>query len=94
LKSPQNQKKPYIPKPYHTPEKIGVKWQLDVKYVPKHCYHGSLSDSFYQYTIIDKCTLFSPEHSQACSISLSVAFSLASLRLFFIVSSIIKIRMD
>ena len=24
----------YKPKPYHTPENIGVKWQMDVKYVP------------------------------------------------------------
>lgn len=25
--------KPYVPKPYHTPTKIGVKMRLDVKYV-------------------------------------------------------------
>ena len=56
FKDKKKEKKPYIPKPYHTPEKIGVKWQLDVKYVPKHCYHGSLSDFFYQYTVIDEAS--------------------------------------
>ena len=56
FKDKKKEKKPYIPKLYHTPEKIGVKWQLDVKYVPKHCYHGSLSDSFYQYTVIDEAS--------------------------------------
>ncbi len=25
----------YVPKPYDTPTNIGIKWQLDVKYVPK-----------------------------------------------------------
>ena len=46
----------YIPKPYDTPEKIGEKWQLDVKYVPRKCYVGSLPDKFYQYTLIDEAS--------------------------------------
>lgn len=46
----------YTPKPYITPENIGVKWQLDVKYVPKNCYVGQTPDKFYQYTIIDEAS--------------------------------------
>ena len=46
----------YVPKPYYTPENIGVKWQLDVKYVPTHCYTGKMPDKFYQYTIIDEAS--------------------------------------
>ncbi len=46
----------YNPKPYNTPENIGEKWQLDVKYVPKKCYSGSEPDKFYQYTIIDEAS--------------------------------------
>ncbi len=49
-------KKPYKPKPYDTPTKLGIKWQLDVKYVPKHCYVGHIPDKFYQYTIIDEAS--------------------------------------
>lgn len=52
----ENYKKKYIPKKYHTPEKIGEKWQLDVKYVPKNCYVGKIPDKFYQYTVIDEAT--------------------------------------
>lgn len=39
---------------YETPEAIGVKWQLDVKYVPEACYSGKDGEKFYQYTIIDE----------------------------------------
>ena len=42
--------------PYHTPDQIGIKWQLDVKYVPAACYVGDVPDKFYQYTMIDECT--------------------------------------
>ena len=35
-KQTKKTKKTYIPKPYYTPKQIGIKWQLDVKYVPKH----------------------------------------------------------
>ena len=48
--------KKYIPKKYDTPNDIGVKWQMDVKYVPKECYSGTTPDKFYQYTIIDEAT--------------------------------------
>lgn len=46
----------YKPKPYHTPENIGVKWQMDVKYVPKVCYVGQYENAFYQYTMIDEAS--------------------------------------
>lgn len=41
---------------YDTPATIGVKWQLDVKYVPKVCYSGTDDEKFYQYTIIDEAS--------------------------------------
>ena len=46
----------YKPKPYHTPETIGIKWQMDVKYVPKPCYVGPYENEFYQYTVIDEAS--------------------------------------
>lgn len=46
----------YVPKPYDTPINIGIKWQMDVKHVPKTCYSGSNGDKFYQYTIIDEAS--------------------------------------
>ena len=46
----------YIPKKYDTPTEIGIKWQMDVKVVPKQCYVGSLPDKFYQYTVIDEAS--------------------------------------
>ena len=49
-------KKPYIPKPYHTPKALGMKWQLDVKYIPKACYVGKTPDRFFQYTVIDEAS--------------------------------------
>lgn len=55
-KQKQHQYKRYSPKPYNTPENIGVKWQLDVKYVPKDCYVGKVPDKFYQYTVIDEAS--------------------------------------
>ncbi len=48
---------PYKPKPYDTPLKLGVKWQLDVKYVPRECYTGDfLWSQYYQYTVIDEAS--------------------------------------
>ena len=38
----------YTPKHYDTPKDIGIKWQMDVKVVPKGCYTGSIPDKFYQ----------------------------------------------
>jgi transposase InsO family protein len=52
----------YNPQPYDTPTMLGVKMQLDVKYVPKECYpykdenHLLCSQKFYQYTMIDEAT--------------------------------------
>ena len=46
----------YIPKKYDTPSDIGIKWQMDVKYIPKECYSGTTPDKFYQYTIIDEAS--------------------------------------
>ena len=48
----------YKPKPYDTPTFIGLKWQMDTKYVPIECKAPSLpSDkNFYQYTVIDECS--------------------------------------
>lgn len=43
-------------KPYATPDRIGVKWQLDVKYVPTACYTKGAEERFYQYTMIDEAT--------------------------------------
>lgn len=46
----------YTPKKYDTPTNIGIKWQLDVKVVPKDCYVGLIPDKFYQYTVIDEAS--------------------------------------
>lgn len=48
----------YIPKHYETPTNIGVKWQIDVKYVPKVCKSVDIpkDKNFYQYTCIDEAT--------------------------------------
>ena len=53
-KQKQHQYKKYIPKPYDTPKILGIKWQLDVKYIPKAWYVGEIPDKFYQYTVIDE----------------------------------------
>lgn len=49
-------KKMSKPKPYDTPTKLGVKWQMDVKHVPAACYTGTIPQKFYQYTIIDEAS--------------------------------------
>ena len=54
--SPPPKKKKYRAKPYDTPKALGVKWQMDVKYVPTHCYTGTLPQKFYQYTVIDEAS--------------------------------------
>jgi len=48
----------YKPQKYDTPLSIGVKWQFDVKVVPRVCYVGEYKEErkFYQYTIIDEAT--------------------------------------
>ena len=47
----------YVPQPYETPEMLGQKWQMDVKYVPRECNRGPFSKEFlFQYTMIDETT--------------------------------------
>ena len=46
----------YTPKKYDTPTEIGIKWQMDVKVIPKQCCVGELPDNFYQYTVIDEAS--------------------------------------
>lgn len=41
---------------YDTPKNIGVKWQMDVKYVPTACYVGKDGQKFYQYTMIEEAS--------------------------------------
>ena len=41
---------------YDTPTELGVKWQMDVKYVPSVCYVGKDEEKFYQYTMIDEAS--------------------------------------
>lgn len=41
---------------YDTPEKLGIKWQLDVKYVPRACYSGIDGERFYQYTMLEEAS--------------------------------------
>lgn len=56
FKVKKTKKNSYKPKPYNTPTQLGIKWQMDVKYVPKGCYTGTLLDKFYQYTMIDEAS--------------------------------------
>lgn len=51
--STKNKRKP---KPYDTPTQLGIKWQMDVKYVPTACYSGTVPQKFYQYTMIDEAS--------------------------------------
>ena len=48
--------KVYVPKPHDTPQELGIKWQCDVKYVPKRCKAPSLPENtaFVQYTMIEE----------------------------------------
>lgn len=48
----------YVPKPYDTPTMLGIKWQIDVKFVPNECKNKDLplDKRFYQYTCIDEAT--------------------------------------
>ena len=36
----------YITKHYDTPTNIGIKWQMDVKCIPKDCYSGNDGEKF------------------------------------------------
>lgn len=48
----------YTPKKYDTPKLLGIKWQIDVKYVPRCCLTSAIIDDtkFYQYTCIDEAS--------------------------------------
>ena len=48
----------YIPKKYDTPKHLGVKWQIDVKFVPEQCKSNNipLDKKYYQYTCIDEAS--------------------------------------
>ena len=49
--------KKYVPQKYHTPECLGDKMQLDVKFVPNDCNVNFTGDNkYYQYTIIDEAS--------------------------------------
>lgn len=41
---------------YDTPTMFGIKWQMDVKYVPAVCYVGHDGNKAYQYTMVDEAT--------------------------------------
>ena len=41
---------------YNTPETIGEKWQMDVKYVPKACDSRDEKEQYYQYTVIEEAS--------------------------------------
>jgi len=41
---------------YDTPERPGIKWQMDVKCVPRACYSGKTDQKFYQYTVIEEAS--------------------------------------
>ena len=41
---------------YDTPETIGKKWQMDVKYVPKACDSRDEKEQYYQYTVIEEAS--------------------------------------
>lgn len=49
-------KKKRKPMRYDTPTRLGVKWQMDVKHVPRACYVGKIHEKFYQYTMIDEAS--------------------------------------
>ncbi len=52
----KEKKNKYKPKKYNTPKELGIKWQMDVKYVPTNCYSGNDKQRFYQYTMIDEAS--------------------------------------
>lgn len=56
---------------YDTPAELGVKWQMDVKYVPKACYAGKDDRKFYQYTMLEeasrKCFIYAYEENSSFS---------------------------
>ena len=55
-KAESTKKKSKYPGKYDTPAKLGVKWQIDVKYVPKVCCVGQDNEVFFQYTMIEEAS--------------------------------------
>jgi len=54
---PAQEKEKYVPLPYDTPEMLGRKMQMDVKFVPRECNKGEFANEWiFQYTIIDEAT--------------------------------------
>ena len=51
--NPQRKKVGHIDK-YDTPKVLGIKRQMNVKYVPTIWYSGKAGQKFYQYTIIEE----------------------------------------
>lgn len=47
-----------MPKKYDTSDKLGIKWQIDVKFVPIWCHSNKKTKDkkFYQYTCIDEAS--------------------------------------
>ena len=41
---------------YDTPTELGIKWQMDGKYVPYVCYFGTDGKKFYQYTMLEEAS--------------------------------------
>ena len=41
---------------YNTPKDLGIKWQMDVKYVPSVCYVGADGERFFQYTMLEEAS--------------------------------------
>lgn len=78
-------KSKYVPKPYHTPKKIGEKMQMDVKVVPFFCRSIKVPGwkNFYQYTIIDECSMerFIYAYEEQCASS-TCDFLLKAIRHF------------
>ncbi len=57
MKPTSKKKSVYKPKKYNTPTMLGIKWQLDVKEIPKNCYKGDKhKGDFFQYTAIDEAS--------------------------------------
>lgn len=54
--TPSTKRKEKHTQKYDTPAMPGIKWQMDVKYVPTLCYVGRDGQKFYQYTMIDEAT--------------------------------------
>ena len=51
---PKQKLEQYVSKHYDTPDMLGAKWQMDVKYVPLECCLKGVR--YYQYTMIDEAT--------------------------------------